>query len=530
MQNSNSKMLWLLLVVFLIPLVGYTVFEISAMNEDEAMIKEIYDNQLDAILFSINQSSNDIVETWANKLVEIANTNSLNEVTFDSIFEGNLAVNAVLLFNHFPVHDDFRLLMKNDIPNKHDILDYLNSLMSEKQFKINKLEEYMANGYRKLEPLGSIDPSPTPKYQESLLVFVISEKESVYKYGAILIDPVLFIQQALAPKIQAISQEKFVISAISTLDDSLVYSTMENPKIKQGQTKFFWLFPNYELNIISRGKTMETLVKERATTNILLLIGLNIMLFAGLWFVFRNMKKALQLAQAKSDFVSNVSHEIRTPLSLISMFAETLQMNRLTSEDKKQEYYGVIGQEANRLTGIVNKILNFSKMEANKKAYTFESTELNKVVVNILKTYDYHLVNNGFTYNFKKYDAPLFVSIDSAAVEEAIINLIDNAMKYSNRVKHIIIETGLVNNMAFISVADQGMGISKEDQRYIFDKFFRANKGEIHNTKGTGLGLSLVKHIMDAHNGTITVKSELGKGSKFKLQLPRSKKVEKNIL
>ncbi len=523
MQQSNSKILWLLLVVFLVPLVSYTVFEISALDEDEKMIKEIYDNQLDAILFSINQSSNDIVETWTNKLVDFTKNDSLNTRTFDSVFEGNLAINAVLLFNDFPVNDKFQLLMKNEIPNKDEILEHINELMVNQQFKISKLLEYMASGYRKLEPLGLIDNSPTPQYQESLLVFVLDKEETNYQYGAILIDPILFIQQALAPKIQAISQEKFVISAISTQNDSLVYSTMENPKIDLGQTKFFWLFPNYALNIISKGKTMEVLVQERATNNILLLIGLNLMLFAGLWFVFRNMKKALQLAQAKSDFVSNVSHEIRTPLSLISMFAETLQMNRLPNEEKKQEYYNVIGQEANRLTGIVNKILNFSKMEADKKDYEFEASELNGIVANILRTYDYHLINNGFKYKFIEFTKPLKVSVDQAAIEEAIINLIDNAMKYSNNNKKITIETGKQQGFAFVSVEDNGMGIGKEDQRYIFDKFFRANKGEIHNTKGTGLGLSLVKHIMDAHQGKISVKSELGKGSRFQLLLPISK-------
>ena len=235
--------------------------------------------------------------------------------------------------------------------------------------------------------------------------------------------------------------------------------------------------------------------------------------------VFRNVKKEVQLAQNKADFVSNVSHEIRTPLALISMFAETLEMGRVKSEEKKQEYYGIISKETHRLSGIVNKILNFSQTEANKKTLNIESISLNKSIQDVLTTYDFHLKNKGFEYSFEKTDE-LFVKADKEAFVEIIINLIDNAIKYSEDKKRIEISTGLENTYGYVAVKDQGIGISSMDQKHIFDKFYRVSSGDLAKSKGTGLGLSLVKQLIEAQQGKITVSSSPGNGSLFTLYFP----------
>jgi two-component system, OmpR family, phosphate regulon sensor histidine kinase PhoR len=247
-------------------------------------------------------------------------------------------------------------------------------------------------------------------------------------------------------------------------------------------------------------------------------------LIAGIWIVFRNIKQEIELAQIKSDFVSNVSHELRTPLALITMFAETLDMGRVKTEEKKKEYLTIINQETNRLSRIVNKILNFSRMEAGKRTYNITESDLNEVVAGVFETYKFHLQKNGFTFRYIPGDNLPPVRIDPEAASEALINLIDNAMKYSEDVKNVSIFTGQENNYLFIEVQDKGIGISEENQKKIFDKFFRVTSGLVHNTKGTGLGLTLVKHIMDAHKGKIEVKSEPWKGSSFKLIFPINNK------
>jgi len=278
--------------------------------------------------------------------------------------------------------------------------------------------------------------------------------------------------------------------------------------------------PDYSLGIVLKGETIQNLARERTVNNLLILLGVDLILLIGLWLIYRNIKKEIQLAQIKSDFVSNVSHEIRTPLALISMFAETLEMDRVAGEDKKKEYYSIIRHESNRLSSIVNKILSFSKMEAGKAKYDLEPTNLTKVVDDILKTYDYHLKSKGFTCEFVPNGNLPLIKTDKNAVSEAVINLLDNAIKYSNGSKEIEVRLGESDNEVFIEVQDHGLGISVEDQKYIFDKFYRVSTGAVHNTKGTGLGLTLVRRIMEAHGGSVKVESQAGVGSCFKLVFP----------
>ena len=222
----------------------------------------------------------------------------------------------------------------------------------------------------------------------------------------------------------------------------------------------------------------------------------------------------------KSDFVSNVSHELRTPLSLISMFAETLEMGRVKTEDKKQEYYSIIHSETNRLTNIVNKVLNFSRMEAGKRRFHLEEADLNEITGNVYNTYCFHLQNNGFEFNFIPVKDLPKANVDQDAISEAIINLIDNAVKYSENNKVVNLKTGKENGFVFVEVEDKGIGISESDQKKIFEKFFRVSTGFVHNTKGTGLGLAISKGIVEAHGGRIWAESEPGKGSDFYFELP----------
>ena len=159
-------------------------------------------------------------------------------------------------------------------------------------------------------------------------------------------------------------------------------------------------------------------------------------------------------------------------------------------------------------------------MEAGKRTFHFEDSDLNNIAENIFNTYSFHLQNNNFEFNFEAEGNIPPVKIDPEAVSEAIINLIDNAVKYSEDNKVVILRTGKENSFVFVEVEDEGIGISEPDQKKIFEKFFRVSTGHIHNTKGTGLGLSLVKQIVDAHKGKIILWSAPGKGSRFRILLP----------
>jgi len=249
-----------------------------------------------------------------------------------------------------------------------------------------------------------------------------------------------------------------------------------------------------------------------------------VFLLGGIVLAIRATDREARLAQAKSNFVSNVSHELKTPLSLLSLFSEILELGRVNSEEKKTEYYRIIRHESLRLNKMIDNILDFSKIEAGRKTYNFAQSDMAAVIEDVLSSYRYQFINAGFDVQRTiQSDVPP-VFIDRDAMAQAISNLIDNAIKYSRDVKQLSIKTETRGSDLSIEIADQGIGIPRAEQAKVFEKFYRVGNGLVHDVKGSGLGLSLVKHIVEAHNGTISVESDVGKGSRFTILLPLARR------
>ena len=271
-----------------------------------------------------------------------------------------------------------------------------------------------------------------------------------------------------------------------------------------------------------------TNLDEFARQSILHSAGITVLvllvLLCGIALTIRATDREARLAQAKSNFVANVSHELKTPLSLLSLFSEILELGRVKNEEKKVEYYRIIRHESRRLNKMIDNILDFSKIEAGRKRYDLAGGDIAEVIENVLSSYRYQIRNSGFDVQTNiKPDLPS-VLIDRDAMAQAISNLVDNAIKYSGEVKQlsITVETGRYD--LSIEIADRGIGISRAEQVKIFEKFYRVGNGLVHDVKGSGLGLSLVKHIIEAHKGTISVESEEGKGSVFRILLPLTRR------
>ena len=520
MRNPLKRITTIFIVIALLP-VGFILYELNSLTENEKIVREIYQNQLDAILYSVNQYSDDVISTWANQ-VNIALMEEKN--VYDSIRGIPSLLNQYGAIQQIYFSDlkngTVVYSSKEDKTKDRLIQVTLDSIVRQNQDRINQLITYEQAGFRKMELMDTLHTDrPVPVF------FILKENTPNYRLGALVIDLPEFIENTLGPKMQGISQEKFIIAAFRSETDSMVYSTSgfddmtALPVSDETQKKSFWLLPGYYLSISLTGATINDLVRERMTTSLIILGMLTVLLAFGIWFLHRNIRREMQLAQAKSEFVSNVSHEIRTPLSLISMYTETLEMNRVT-EEKKQEYHRVIANETARLSGIVNRILNFSQIQANRKTYDFKPVQLNELVEEVMKTYFFHLKDKGFTCQLIKDDKLKLVSGDRESIIEAFINLIDNAMKYSPDKRHITIKTGAEGPFNFIEVTDEGMGVPKKYQEEIFDQFYRAPTGDVHNTKGSGLGLTLVKKTIQAHHGKIKVESVPGKGSTFRLYFP----------
>jgi signal transduction histidine kinase len=278
-------------------------------------------------------------------------------------------------------------------------------------------------------------------------------------------------------------------------------------------------FPGLTLAIKLKGTTLAAIGERFARISFLTLAALSLVLAGGIALTYRNVTKEMALARLKSDFVSNVSHELRTPLSLIRLYAETLEMGRLTSPEKYQEYYRIIRKESERLTALINNILDFSRIEAGRKEYDFRETDMSELVHNTLDSYRYQLEQSGFQFEEKIDEVPP-MRVDREAMARSLLNLVNNALKYSQDRKYIGVNLYRDNGSVKLEVVDQGIGIPHQEQQKIFEKFYRVGDPLVHNTKGSGLGLSLVRHIVQAHGGEVSVDSAPGQGSKFTIVLP----------
>lgn len=524
MKDPLRRITIVFAVVALLP-VALIVYQLRLINTDEQIVREAYQNQLDAILYSVNQYSDDVIASWANSIRLIGREHPLDPA-FALRVSSALAQHDVVRYVYLTDTSGNSVLfdVADTIHGPPALQEALDRLLREEEEKLRRLVEYERAGFRKMEAVNR------KLVREQIPIFFAFDERSRFRLGALVVDLPAFIRGSLAPKMQAISRDKFIISAMNVASDSLVYST--EPGIQAGtleaarefkdqvlQTEF-WILPGYFLGISLKGATIDDLVASRSTTTEVFLGLLGILLAGGIFFLYSNIRKEIQLSQAKSEFVSNVSHEIRTPLSLIGMFAETLETGRVTTEEKKQEYYGIISKETSRLTRIVNRILNFSQLEANRKQFRFESLDLNALCADILKSYFHHLEDKGFEVDFFPLPQLPRVSADKEAITEVIVNLLDNAVKYSRDRKHITLRTGKNKTHCYVEVEDEGIGIERTHQREVFEQFFRVPTGDVHTTKGTGLGLTLVKRIMDAHSGMVDLSSMVGRGSIFRVSFP----------
>jgi signal transduction histidine kinase len=268
------------------------------------------------------------------------------------------------------------------------------------------------------------------------------------------------------------------------------------------------------------GTTIDEIGAKFLRYNYFILAALSLVMAGGVFLTHRNISREMKLARLKSDFVANVSHELRTPLALIRLYAETLELGRLTAQEKYKDYFRIIREESERLTALINNILDFSRIEAGRKEYDFKETNLPELVHTTLDSYRFQIEQNGFAFeeNISGDIPPL--SVDREAIARSLLNLVNNALKYSKDHKYIGVSLYRSNGSVKLEVQDRGIGIAAAEQDKIFEKFYRCGDPLVHNTKGSGLGLSLVRHIAQAHGGNVSVESVPEKGSKFTIALP----------
>jgi two-component system phosphate regulon sensor histidine kinase PhoR len=253
------------------------------------------------------------------------------------------------------------------------------------------------------------------------------------------------------------------------------------------------------------------------------LVGLSgLVVLAGMGVVLVAAGRERKLSALKSDFVANVSHELKTPLSLVRMFAELLQSGRVDGEAKRKQYLQIILSESERLSALIENVLDFAKVERGKSGYDFTECALGEVVMRAVEVCRVRAEQDRIELELSVDPGIPPVRADERAIEIAVINLVDNALKYAKDGNRVRIAVGRRGKVAEVSVTDQGAGIALEDRRRIFERFVRGRGTK--QVRGSGIGLALVKHIATAHGGDAWVEPVLPHGSRFVFSLHIGKK------
>jgi two-component system phosphate regulon sensor histidine kinase PhoR len=233
-------------------------------------------------------------------------------------------------------------------------------------------------------------------------------------------------------------------------------------------------------------------------------------------------EKLDELNSLKTEFISAVSHELRTPMSTLRNLADLLQDERIMDKEKRGKLLQLMSEECTRLSHFLFNILDSGRIERDAKSYAMENSDLVEMVEETMALFEYRLQKERFTCHLEVPPHPVILILDRDAVKQALMNLIDNAFKYSGENREIRVNLEETEPGVLLSVEDKGSGIPVREQQDIFEGFFRGETAVRENPSGVGIGLKIVKHIMDAHGGSVRVESEPGEGSKFILEFSRS--------
>lgn len=517
-----SKWTTILVATIFFPLFSYTVSQWLNRDRAEQIIESIYDRQLRSVLFTMNQYSWEVCHDWMEQVSAVAaaqDSAQQRAVALQTILKRYPPVTALLLGSSM---NPAWLIAREGVSISERETAALR--IAWRTFFLRSTEEveqvlhHAEEGY--LHSL-SIPWSPADGSAMSLLLFPIWRGHGVDPlFAAMIIDQRSCIDVAVAQKFRELNDRDLIFAVAAMPGDRLLYTSQPGPNTDFEIAEKMWIVPDLEMRIKIRGVTLGQLVHKRIRTNLLFLAAINLLALLGALFLFRSVQSYMRAAKMKTDFVANVSHEVRTPLALIQMHAELLKMGRAGTAKKQRQYFDTIYRESVRLGRLIDNILDFSRMESGIKEPDLQPVNLAEVIRNTLATYRIQLQEDGFRL-WEDWDHPTpVIDAHPGLLQQALTNLLDNAVKFSPKVKEIGLRLYHSDGEVALEVSDKGIGIAAEEQNRIFEKFYRCEDRLVQRTRGTGLGLPLVKHIMEIHNGRIQVSSEPGQGATLRLLFP----------
>ena len=295
--------------------------------------------------------------------------------------------------------------------------------------------------------------------------------------------------------------------------DTLLNVSSEQLKWKKDGHYFTVYFPNIEANISN--------VNPESYSPWLFVVAIIIVVLFFFGYTITVIAKQKRLSEVKTDFINNMTHELKTPISTISLSSEMILKSDFSNDPERlKRYAGIIFKENKRLENQVERVLNVAKLDKQKLILQKTNLDLHQLIIEAKETFEFNQLEHEGEITLELNASNSIIFADQVHITNVVYNLLDNAIKYCKNTPEIIIRSTTEKKGINIEFEDNGLGIKKDDIRFIFDKFYRVPTGNLHNVKGFGLGLFYVKMIIEEHGGTIKVKSELGKGTTFYIWLP----------
>lgn len=341
-------------------------------------------------------------------------------------------------------------------------------------------------------------------------------------YGGYQWDLNLLKDQIITKILNGISNESGLSFKIVDDEDLNVMPGSEDLNSRESLALAFRTFPlPWKLLVSHSGiEALEKSAKREILFYGILLAVIVALMLLGAVLIARDISRESETTRLKTEFVNNISHELKTPLTLIRLYGETLQRKGNLTNNEKKESYEIITKESERLSHLINNVLDFSRIEMGRKEFDLKKGYLQDIIRDTLESYRYHLEKKGFAIHSEiARDLPE-MNFDGESIASVLVNLLSNAMKFSQTEKEVTVRLFRDNGNAVLQVADKGIGISRKEIPKIFERFYQAQNKTVTEAKGSGLGLTLVKHIVEAHKGTVEVESEVGKGSRFVVRFP----------
>ncbi|MBN2761689.1 MAG: GHKL domain-containing protein [Bacteroidales bacterium] len=323
--------------------------------------------------------------------------------------------------------------------------------------------------------------------------------------------------------IREIDPDSTINIKIEDINGNLVFSRVITQETGYLTFTFPDNLPKWKLFLSeNRPGFITTLMKAGRGIYLFAFILIVLLMLLGFVFILYTLNVEIRLNKLKSEFISNVSHELKSPLTSIRMMTEMLHYKRVENDKRKAEYYSAMLEESQHLSHLIDNILDFSRIDEDRKKYEFDDLDLDKLTREFIKSISEMIRGTGFKVNYSCTDKVPVIRADRNAILQVLYNLVDNAIKFSRAYRQIDINLVSKDSEIQLSVKDYGIGISAKDQEKIFERFYRCKETLLLGIRGSGIGLAIVKRIVEDHGGHLTVESKPGEGSTFTVRFPVS--------